>query len=80
MMRAETPAAFDMAVRWIHVHAWVLIRSFVGFVRLYLRAGRFVAGLGSLRLAEGLLKQGDLTQIQSPSAVPSVCENVIAVQ
>jgi hypothetical protein len=57
MMRAETSAAFDMAVRWIHVHAWVLIRSFVGFVRLYLRAGRFVAGLGSLRLAEGLLSR-----------------------
>jgi len=39
-MRAETPGAFGMAVRWAHVPAWVLIVSLVGFVRLYLRAGR----------------------------------------
>jgi PAS domain S-box-containing protein len=29
-----------MAVRWAHLPAWVLIVSLVGFVRLYLRAGR----------------------------------------
>src|SRR5260221_5995411 len=40
MMRAETPGAFGTAVRWAHVPAWVLIVSRVGFVRLYLRAGR----------------------------------------
>ena len=40
MMRAETPGAFGMAVRWTHVPAWVLIVSLVGFVRVYLRAGR----------------------------------------
>jgi two-component system, LuxR family, sensor kinase FixL len=40
MMRAETPGAFGMAVRWAHLPVWVLILSFVGFVRLYLRAGR----------------------------------------
>jgi two-component system, LuxR family, sensor kinase FixL len=40
MMRAETPAAFGTAVRWGHVPIWVLIVSLVGFVRLYLRAGR----------------------------------------
>jgi two-component system, LuxR family, sensor kinase FixL len=35
MMRAETPGAFGMAVRWTHVPTWVLIVSLVGFVRLY---------------------------------------------
>jgi two-component system, LuxR family, sensor kinase FixL len=39
-MRAETPGAFGMLMRWAHVPAWVLIVSLVGFVRLYLRAGR----------------------------------------
>ena len=39
-MRAETPEQFGMAVRWMHLPAWVLIASLVAFVRLYLRAGR----------------------------------------
>ena len=55
MMRAETPEAFGMAMRWTHVPAWVLIVSLVGFVRLYLRAGRLwlawtVCGLRTLSL------------------------------
>ncbi len=54
-MRAETPGAFGMAVRWAHVPAWVLIVSLVGFVRLYLRAGRLwlawaVCGVRTLSL------------------------------
>src|SRR5882724_12645562 len=40
LMRAETPGQFGMAVRWMHVPAWVVVVSVVGFVRLYLRAGR----------------------------------------
>ena len=40
MLRAETPAQFATALRWIHVPVWVLILSLVGFVRLRLRAGR----------------------------------------
>jgi two-component system, LuxR family, sensor kinase FixL len=40
LMRTETPGAFGMVVRWAHVPVWVLIVSLVGFVRLYLRAGR----------------------------------------
>src|SRR5216117_613935 len=40
MMRAETPAQFGTALRWIHVPVWVIIVSLVIFVRLYLRAGR----------------------------------------
>src|SRR5437762_1139346 len=40
MMRAGTPEQFATAVRWSHVPACVLIVALVGFVRLYLRAGR----------------------------------------
>src|SRR5206468_8834711 len=55
MMRAETPGQFGVAVRWIHVPAWVIIASLVGFVRLYLKAGRqwlawTVVGLRTLSL------------------------------
>jgi PAS domain S-box-containing protein len=39
-MRAETHEQFGTAVRWMHVSAWVMIVSTVGFVRLYLKAGR----------------------------------------
>jgi PAS domain S-box-containing protein len=40
MMQAGTTAEFGTALRWYHVPAWVIIVSLVGFVRLYLRAGR----------------------------------------
>src|SRR6266705_1484060 len=40
LMRAETPEQFGITVRWMHVPAWVIIVSLVGFVRLYLKAGR----------------------------------------
>ena len=40
MMRAETPAAFALVLRWIHVPGWLVILSIAGFVRLYLKAGR----------------------------------------
>src|SRR5437867_3567190 len=40
MMRAETPGQFGIAVRWLYVPAWVIVASLVGFVRLYLKAGR----------------------------------------
>jgi two-component system, LuxR family, sensor kinase FixL len=40
MMRAATPEAFGLALRWGHAPVWLLIVSLVGFVRLYLRAGR----------------------------------------
>ena len=55
MMRAETPGAFGMAMRWTHVPGWVLIVSLVGFIRFYLRAGRLwlawtVCGVRTLSL------------------------------
>jgi two-component system sensor kinase FixL len=40
MMHAETVGRYEALVRWIHVPVWVLIVSFVSFVRLYLHAGR----------------------------------------
>ncbi|MES2922680.1 MAG: ATP-binding protein [Verrucomicrobiota bacterium] len=40
MMRAETPAQFATALRWLHVPVWVLILALIGFVRLHLRTGR----------------------------------------
>jgi len=40
MMHCDTVGRYETLVRWIHVPVWVLIVSFVSFVRLYLRAGR----------------------------------------
>jgi PAS domain S-box-containing protein len=40
MMRAETPLQFATALRWLHVPAFVVILSLIGFVRIYMRAGR----------------------------------------
>jgi PAS domain S-box-containing protein len=40
MMRAETPGAFGAALRWAQVPVWLWTVSLVGFVRIYLRAGR----------------------------------------
>jgi PAS domain S-box-containing protein len=40
MMHAWTVEQYQLLVRWIHVPMWVLIVSFVAFVRLYLKAGR----------------------------------------
>jgi two-component system, LuxR family, sensor kinase FixL len=58
-MRAETTEAFGLAVRWAHVPGWMLILSLVGFVRLYLRAGRLwlawtVCGLRTVSLISTL--------------------------
>ena len=55
MMRAETTGEFGLALRWINVPTLVLVVSLVGFVRLYLRAGRLwlawaVCGLRTLSL------------------------------
>jgi len=40
MMHAQTVGQYEALLRWIHVPTWALIVSLVGFVRLYLRAGR----------------------------------------
>jgi two-component system sensor kinase FixL len=40
MLNARTVDQYEQLARWIHVPTWVLTLSFVGFVRLYLHAGR----------------------------------------
>src|SRR6266576_2153598 len=40
MTNARTVEQYQLLVRWIHVLTWILIVSFVAFVRLYLHAGR----------------------------------------
>jgi len=40
MMHVETVGRYEALIRWIHVPVWVLVVSFVIFVRLYLHAGR----------------------------------------
>jgi PAS domain S-box-containing protein len=40
MLHTQTVGRYEALVRWIHVPVWVLLLSFVGFVRAYLRAGR----------------------------------------
>ncbi|MFN2230519.1 MAG: ATP-binding protein [Anaerolineae bacterium] len=41
-LRAETPAAYGEALRWMHVAAAVVMIALVWFVREYLRAGRLL--------------------------------------
>ena len=55
MMHCETVGRYEELVRWIHVPVWVLVLSFVSFVRLYLQAGRLwlawgICGLRTLVL------------------------------
>src|SRR5882762_2192934 len=40
MTNVRTMEQYELLVRWIHVPTWILIVSFVAFVRLYLHAGR----------------------------------------
>ena len=40
MMGAETPAEYATVLKWGHVAVWLIVVSLVGFVRLYLNAGR----------------------------------------
>jgi two-component system sensor kinase FixL len=65
MMWAETPGDFGMALRWGHLPIWVLFFSLVGFVKLYLRAGRFwlawtACGLRTLSLVLNFLYSPNL--------------------
>lgn len=40
MLNATTVEQYQLLIRWIHVPVWILMISFVAFVRLYLHAGR----------------------------------------
>ena len=69
MMRAETAAEFSAVLRWGHVAVWLLIVSLVGFVRLYLKAGRpwlawTVCGLRTLLLVVNFLVGQNLNYLE----------------
>jgi PAS domain S-box-containing protein len=40
LMQAQSPGEYGTVMRWGHVPMWLLLVSLVGFVRLYLQAGR----------------------------------------
>ncbi|HUI68659.1 MAG TPA: sigma-54-dependent Fis family transcriptional regulator [Nitrospirota bacterium] len=55
MMRAETVGEYGWILRWLHVPGLVVVVTLVGFMRLYLRAGRLwlawtVCGMRTLAL------------------------------
>jgi PAS domain S-box-containing protein len=69
MMQSSTTAQFGEAVRWLHLPAWVMILSLVGFVRVHLRAGRrwlawTVCVLRTLSLALAFLTSPNLNYRQ----------------
>jgi two-component system, LuxR family, sensor kinase FixL len=83
MMRAATPAAFGLALRWLHVPAWVVIVSLVGFVHLYLRAGRLwlawtICGVRTVSLLLNFLLGQNLNywEITRLRSVPFLGESV----
>ena len=69
MMRAETPAEFATTLKWGQVPVWLLVVSLVGFVRLYMRAGRtwlawITCGLRTLALILGFLVGVNLNYLE----------------
>ena len=54
-LKAATVAEYGMVLRWGHLPFWIMVLSMVGFVRVYLRAGRLwlawtICGLRTLSL------------------------------
>ena len=83
MMRARTPAEFATVLKWGHVAVWLLILSLVGFVRVYLKAGRpwlawMVCGLRTLALVVNFLVGQNLNyrEITRLRPVPFLGESV----
>ena len=72
MMRAETPAEFATVLKWGHVAVWVIVVSLIGFVRIYLNAGRpwlawTVCGLRTLALVLNFLVGQNLNYLEIAS-------------
>ena len=70
MMRARTPAEFATVLKWGHVAVWLLILSLVGFVWVYLKAGRpwlawTVCGLRTLLLVLNFLVGKNLNYLST---------------
>ena len=87
MMRTETTAQFGTALRWLHLPAWAMILALIGFVRLYLRAGRpwlawAVGGLRTLSLVLNFLFTPNLNfrEITALKRVPFLGESVSVAQ
>lgn len=83
LMRAETPAQFGHAMRWLHVPVWILVLSLVGLVRVYLHAGRpwlawTVCGLRTISLILNFLATVNLNyrQISAVRRIPFLGEPV----
>ena len=69
MMQARTPAEFATVLKWGHVAVWLLVVSLVGFVRLYLKAGRpwlawTIYGLRTLLLVVNFLVGQNLNYLE----------------
>jgi len=69
MMHAGTPAEFTTVLKLGHVAVWLLVVSLVGFVRLYLKAGRpwlawMVCGLRTLALILNFLVGQNLNYLE----------------
>jgi two-component system, LuxR family, sensor kinase FixL len=87
MMRAETAASFSLALRWLHVPAWVVVLSLAWFVRLYLNTGRAwllwsLCGLHTLSLILNFLLGQNLNywEITRLQTVPFLGESVSVAQ
>jgi PAS domain S-box-containing protein len=77
MMRAKTPAEFATVLRWGHVAVWLLLVSLVGFVRVYLKAGRpwlawTVCGLRTLALVLNFLVGKNLNYLDITRLRPTL--------
>jgi len=75
MMRAQSPADFATALRWGHLALWFIVVSLVGFVRLYLRAGRpwlawAVVGTRTLALLLNFVTGQNLNHLEVVRLVP----------
>lgn len=83
LMQAESPSEYGAVIRWGHVPMWLLLVSLVGFVRLYLRAGRLwlawtFVGLRSLSLVLNFLVGPNLNyrEITAVKRIPMLGEQV----
>jgi len=75
MMRAQTPAEFAAALKWGHVAIWFVVVPLVGFLRLYLHAGRLwlawlVIGTRTLALLLNFLTGQNLNYLEVARLVP----------
>jgi len=83
MMRAATPEQFATLLRWLHVPVWIVTLSLVGFVHLYLRAGRpwlawTVCGLRTIALVLNFLVGQNLNylEVSALQEIPFLGESV----